>query len=463
MRLTIFFLFFSLSAIGQTLVIQEPCPTNGGQTLYVDESFQQSGGQTMVIGEVVCAPKILSYYVSNSDPTKVVVKYDKPLNILSVPVASAFTLAGKTISNVAVSDSSVILTVTMEYEYLDVISLVYVKPALNPIETTKGLDALSFTQSITNNVISALMTLTSTGTGTGVSTIRMTVSSNTSIVLGANAKFYTDEGGTLGETDTWNIASGAQRTIYLKCTTGSASAKIADVRKIISFGNLSNDGWTSATNAAYLKYNVSKMINLTSLRNTGNDTILGTIPSGVTYWSLIGNNINWTSTAAPPSGVTNWYLSGNNINWTSTAAPPSGVTVWYLGGNNINWTSTAAPPSGVTIWYLSGSNINWTSTAAPPSGVTYWYLSGNNINWTSLQFAGTGNVTLLSMLNYRTDKMSSTDMVILLTNLTNRVGALPATMTINDYADYASPPAAVTNAVNTLKTTKSVTTVTLGQ
>jgi len=58
--------------------------------------------------------------------------------------------------------------------------------------------------------------------------------------------------------------------------------------------------------------------------------------------------------------------------------------------------------------------------------------------------------------------MSSADMVTLLTQLTNRTGTLPATITINDYADYASPPSEVTDAVATLKTTKSITTVNLG-
>ena len=54
-------------------------------------------------------------------------------------------------------------------------------------------------------------------------------------------------------------------------------------------------------------------------------------------------------------------------------------------------------------------------------------------------------------------------MVTLLTQLTNRTGSLPATITINDYADFASPPQSVTDAVAALKTAKpNVTTVNLG-
>jgi shikimate 5-dehydrogenase len=58
--------------------------------------------------------------------------------------------------------------------------------------------------------------------------------------------------------------------------------------------------------------------------------------------------------------------------------------------------------------------------------------------------------------------MSSVDMITLLTQMTGRTGTLPATVTINDYADYASPPAEVVTAVNLLKATKSITTCNLG-
>jgi hypothetical protein len=58
--------------------------------------------------------------------------------------------------------------------------------------------------------------------------------------------------------------------------------------------------------------------------------------------------------------------------------------------------------------------------------------------------------------------MSSADMVTLLTQMTNRTGSLPTTITINDYADYALRPQAVTDAVEALKAAKSITSVVLG-
>ena len=150
---------------------------------------------------------------------------------------------------------------------------------------------------------------------------------------------------------------------------------------------------------------------------------------------------------------------------TGNRALPTGLTYLDLLGTNINWTYTGALPTGLTYLVLSGTNINWTYTGALPTGLTYLFLSGTNINWTGLDISGTGNITDANgfrLLKYRISKMSSPDMVTLLTSLTNRVGGLPATITINDYADALAPPAEVVAAVAALKLAKSITTVNLG-
>ena len=93
----------------------------------------------------------------------------------------------------------------------------------------------------------------------------------------------------------------------------------------------------------------------------------------------------------------------------------------------------------------------------------YLYINGENINWTGTIIVGNGDLVILNLLNYRTTKMSSADMVTLINSLINRTGGLPATITINDYADFASPPQSVTDAVAALKVAKpNVTTVNLG-
>jgi len=351
------------------------------------------------------------------------------------------------------------------------------------------------------------MQLDSTGTGAGVSTLRMTVSANIVVTMvSGTARFYTDAAGTLNESTTWNLNSGAERTIYLKAPSGSSVMQFSDASKITKLGSSSNDGWISSTNAAKLTAKFTPL-GLTDLRMTGTSLINGALPTGLTYLFLVGNSINWTYNGALPAGLTslrmiggsaiawtyegalptnltsiylnatgiNWtytgalpvdmslvVLLGNSIAWTYDGALPTGLTYLYLSGNSIAWTYNGALPTGLTFLWLQGNSIAWTYNSALPTGLTTLALSGASIDWTGLDIGNNGNIATLSLANYRITKMSSADMVTLLTQMKNRTGTLPATVTINDYADYASPPSGVTDAVNALKAAKSITTVNLG-
>jgi hypothetical protein len=283
-----------------------------------------------------------------------------------------------------------------------------------------GIGISIFQKRLIRKANTAEMTLISTGDGTGVSTIRLTVSEDTTLTIVGDANFYTDAAGTLGESKTWTITAGALRTIYLKCT-GSAVINLPDRRLITEFGNLSidGDGWVSSTNAASLSFTPAGFVNLTSLRITGTSVFSGALPTGLTFVRLNGASINWTYSGALPTGLT--FVS------------------------------------------LSGASINWTYSGALPTGLTYLYLNGASINWTGLDIGNNGNITsAMLLLNYRISKMSSADMLTLLNQLTNRTGSLPSSITINDYADFASPPQYIVDAVDLLKTTKSITTVNLG-
>ena len=394
-------------------------------------------------------------------------------------------------------------------------------------------------------------TLSATGDGTGVSTLRLEVSEDQTLeITSGNARFYTDAAGTLGESTTWNVTAGALRTIYLKAPSGSSVLNIPSPNKVIKWGNSSTDGWVSSTNAASISIEVGKLA-LTEIRMTGTSTLIGALPTGLTFFLLAGNSIAWTYSGALPTGLTFLHLAGSSIAWTYTCALPTGLTFLRLDGNSIAWTYSGALPTGLTTLFLAGSSIAWTYSGALPTGLTYIYLYGNSIawtysgalptgltdlyllgssinwtysgalpteltslrlegssiawtytgalptglttlflsgssiawtysgalpteltdiylygysiNWTGLNVGNNGNIGSFGLINYRTDKMSSPDMVTLLTQLTNRTGTLPNTITINDYADYASPPQAVTDTIAALKAAKpNITTVTLG-
>ena len=249
-----------------------------------------------------------------------------------------------------------------------------------------------------------------------------------------------------------------RHTVTINCPNGgSGTIRVPDRSKIVAMGNHNgisnpNVNFYTGTNATapILAWNLNDLgANVQKIRQLTEYTVI--LPA--------------TGNRALPTGLTYLGLSGTNINWTYTGALPTGLTYLYLLGTNINWTYSGALPTGLTALVLSGTNINWTYTGALPTGLTTLYLLGTNINWTGLDISGTGNITDANgfrLLKYRISKMSSPDMVTLLTSLTNRVGGLPATITINDYADALAPPAEVVAAVAALKLAKSITTVNLG-
>lgn len=103
---------------------------------------------------ITSIPTVASAEITDASPDEVVITFDQALDAGSVPAASAFALAGKTISSVAVAGSTVILTVTVAYEYGNSgIAVIYTKPLLNPIASDiDGTKAASFSQSVTNSI-----------------------------------------------------------------------------------------------------------------------------------------------------------------------------------------------------------------------------------------------------------------------------------------------------------------------
>jgi hypothetical protein len=94
-----------------------------------------------------------------------------------VPAASAFSVlvnsAARSVSAVAISGAKVQLTLANAIKYGDIVTVVYTKPATNPLQSTAGglATSISSSQSVVNNVIN------SSKDGTPV-TITMTVTPN---------------------------------------------------------------------------------------------------------------------------------------------------------------------------------------------------------------------------------------------------------------------------------------------
>jgi hypothetical protein len=259
------------------------------------------------------------------------------------------------------------------------------------------------------------MLLTSIGNGSAVAPLVMDVSSNITVTLTGSARFYTDSAGTLNASTTWNLTAGGTRTIYLRVPSGESLMAFSDITKLTRWGGLDQgNGWNSVVNSCHITASVAEMVNLRSIRITQNCTLPGQLPSTLTYLRIYA------------------------------------VTLGHTG----------ALPAGLTYLYLYGTN--WVYNGNMPLGLTYIYLLGGNIDWTGLNI-GSGSSVGITLSNFRISKMSSADMVTLLNQMRTRIGAISGAVTINDYADYAAPPAAVTDAVAALRAAKTnITSVTLG-
>lgn len=207
----------------------------------------------------------------------------------------------------------------------------------------------------------------------------------------------------------------------------------------------------------------TKIISLGSHQGLNNPSVdfYAGVDASMPILSLLVNNIPLSVTKIRQSTelATSFLFSGSE-------ALPSGLTYLLLKGSNIKWNYSGALPNGLTYLNLNGDYIAWSYDGLlPPSIALTVYLNSYRMNWTGLDFSGGGNISATcSLINFRQAKLSSADMVTLLTSMKNRVGGLPSIITINDYADYANPPQSVRDAVAALKLAKpNITTVNLGQ
>ena len=154
-------------------------------------------------------------------------------------------------------------------------------------------------------------TLSSTGTGAGVSTLQLVTNTTTTMTINGNGTFYDDAGGTTNPGTTRTITSGATRTFYLKVTSGTSTLNILQGRSYITKVN----AWTSSTNAASVAFNIS------------------TMPPGLTYFYVNGNNII-TGTLWFPTGMTFFYVTGSNTISGTIPSFPTGFNEFYVVGSN---------------------------------------------------------------------------------------------------------------------------------
>lgn len=115
------------------------------------------------------------------------------------------------------------------------------------------------------------MVLTSTGNGSGVSTLTLLPDRNMIVTLDGNGYFYTNSGGTTGQTQSITLVRGVSITTYIKVTSGISNLVFPSnmIREI--------NTWTSSTNAASISFDISKLTNTSTISMLGLNSISGSV------------------------------------------------------------------------------------------------------------------------------------------------------------------------------------------
>jgi uncharacterized repeat protein (TIGR02059 family) len=106
----------------------------------------------------VTIPVIQTSVVENAAASVLVLTYDLSLESSKIPAAASFSLtvngSSRPVSSVAITSNKVQLTLPTAIKYGDVITVSYTKPTTNPLQTTAGGIAVSFSsKATTNNIV----------------------------------------------------------------------------------------------------------------------------------------------------------------------------------------------------------------------------------------------------------------------------------------------------------------------
>jgi hypothetical protein len=226
-----------------------------------------------------------------------------------------------------------------------------------------------------------IFTLTSNGDGSGVSELRFEVSENTTATLSGTAKFYTDAAGTLSESSTWLITSGALRLIYVKVPSGTATLKVKNVitKWGADYGEAILSGWenpapSGAFNYPNIDIDVSTMTKTTSLNIFGCNTVHGDI-SGLTQLTYIEIANGYTAGSyenpniQPGEGCT---ITGNVALLTHLTV----IDVW----EKIHLTGDISGLTSLTVIWMATNNFSvFTGSINALINMTYMVVNAGSV------------------------------------------------------------------------------------
>lgn len=187
--------------------------------------------------------------------------------------------------------------------------------------------------------------LTVSSVGSGVSSIELQTEARGILKLTGNAKFYTDQNGLYGESDTL-IMTGYKRKIYVKTSS-------AETLKFENF-DVTYFDFTANANAVSLGGNVAQLGDLTYLRVYGNNTVSGDVSvlTSLTYLEVTGTN-TLTGSVTNLILLTKLSVSGSNTLSGDITNLSLLTTLYCIGSNTL---TGSVMRKELIVLHVEGSN-----------------------------------------------------------------------------------------------------------
>jgi hypothetical protein len=325
--------------------------TSTGNTMLTHVDFDIAAADTT-------APAVSSASVANSTPTVLNINMTEAMDTGSVPAASAFTVSGHTVSSVAITGSTINLTLATPFVFGEAARTVsYTQPGTNnarDLATTPNLLANFSAQAITNNV-AAPTPVSFSGTVPTRNGVVSTAASftNAGFFAGAATPFaYTLQAGTLpagltlgastgiisGTPTTAGTSSGivirATDTASNTADTNSYSIVIAATNASPTFpGTISNI--SGAAGSAITPVNVSGQFSDTDALTYAASPAGTAWPSGLVVNSSTGIISGTVAAAGTTTGIkvratdtASQTVDSNAFNAVIAAAPVNPTVTW---------------------------------------------------------------------------------------------------------------------------------------
>lgn len=219
--------------------------------------------------------------------------------------------------------------------------------------------------------------LETSGDGTGVTRLTITTSALVTLTLDGVGKFYSDAGGTLDESSTWDV--NGTTTLYIKCTAGISIFSFSDPSKVTQLAAYGG----GTVNSPSLTGNPIIFMNLTELNisSASNfDLDIADLTHTLTTFRLVNGNSLYGDLSELPPLLQICALNTPGLITGSFADLPASLTSFYLNYSTASG-DIADLPAGLTYCYLKTSGAIKGDIANLPVAIeTFQIMSDSAIN-----------------------------------------------------------------------------------